>query len=109
MLEAAYKLDQCPTQRDTTSRVNRTPEVARMMVDMSSVVFWPWKSCAKSELLIQVNPIGDIRFGPLIALVLAGESRRPCLEAAMRYVVQRPPPCLAPPWRPRPSGLGMLM
>lgn len=48
-----------------------------MMVDMSSVVFWPWKSYAKSELLIQVKPIGDIRSGPLTALVLAGEARRP--------------------------------
>lgn len=48
-----------------------------MMVDMSSVVFWPWKSCAKGELLIDVNPIRDIRSDPPIALVLAGESRQP--------------------------------
>ena len=48
-----------------------------MMVDMSSVVFWPSKSCAKGELLIDVNPIEDLRSDPPIALVLAGESRQP--------------------------------
>ena len=50
-----------------------------MMVDMSSVVFWPSKSCAKDELLINVNSIGDLRSGLPIALVLAVESRRPLL------------------------------
>ena len=61
----------------TISRDARTPEVARMMVEMSSVVFWPWKSCAKGELLVHINPNEDIRSGPPISLVLAGESRQP--------------------------------
>ena len=48
-----------------------------MIVDMSSVVFWPSKSCAKDELLINGDAIGDVRSGLPIALVLAVESRRP--------------------------------
>ena len=52
-----------------------------MMVDMSSVVLWPWKSCAKGELLVHVILTGDIRSGPPTGLVLAGESRRPYLRS----------------------------
>ena len=74
---AAYQLYQCPIRIETTLGVKRTPEVARMMVDMSSVVFWPSKSCAKDELLMNVNSIGDLRSGLPIALVLGVESRRP--------------------------------
>ena len=74
---AAYQLYQCAIRIETTLRFKRTPEVARMMVDISSVVFWPSKSCANDELLINVNSNADVRSGLPIALVLAVESRRP--------------------------------
>ena len=54
-----------------------TPETARMMVDISSVIFWPLKSYLHVSVLAYSACGGDLLFGLRRALELVEEAHRP--------------------------------